>query len=47
MSVFEKHGDVIILVAILSVPFVLGGLMLAWFNGLPPAERARFERTTQ
>ncbi len=36
-----------VFVALISVPFVLGGLLMLWYNSLPPAERARFERSAQ
>lgn len=34
-------------VLLISVPFVLGGLLLAWYQTLPATERARFERSAQ
>jgi hypothetical protein len=42
-----SRKEAFIFVAIISIPFLVGGLFLLWFNNLPPAERARIERQAQ
>ena len=36
--------DVVIFLALISIPFILGGVMVLWLEHLPPAEKERLER---
>jgi hypothetical protein len=42
-----NHVEALVFVALISIPFLAGGGLLLWFNNLPPAERARIERTAR
>jgi zinc-ribbon domain len=39
--------EALIFMALISIPFVLGGLFTLWYNTLPAAERARLEKLAQ
>ena len=39
-----SRSEAIVFVALLSIPFVVGGLLLAWFYTWPATERARIEQ---
>ncbi|HEY9790293.1 MAG TPA: hypothetical protein V6D22_07840 [Candidatus Obscuribacterales bacterium] len=41
----SSRTEAFVFVALLSVPFVVGGLLLAWFYTWPATERARIEQT--
>ena len=41
----SSRTEAIVFVALLSIPFVVGGLLLAWFYSWPATERARIEQT--
>lgn len=43
----SSRTEAFIFIAVISIPFVLGGLLLLWYNSLPAGERARFERQAQ
>jgi hypothetical protein len=39
--------EAFIFMALISIPFVLGGLFTLWYQMLPAAERARIEKMAQ
>jgi hypothetical protein len=42
-----SRADALVFVLLISLPFVIGALMLAWYSGLPAGDRARIERPSQ